>query len=337
VIQRSLLTIILASILMLIPLASSQSENPELPPSSQKQLRELDTGQLNEDTAYTRDFVALSGNYRHRMELGYLYSGADADDIDEGIFQWDYVTHLSYMNQVSENNWLRFKHMFWEYLDEGSRNLYELEWRRKLKPFTFFSMFADYTKDNEGYDYGALYLGYQGLFRRDMQWYGQISMGANEDQDVSTGLFLEVRKPLSPSTMLRISEDFSYFDNQYTSNQVRVNISQALCRRAALNIGYRSFVSDSHEDNSDDEDDRDPVSFSNEVSSTLVFQAKDNLFLTGGYRHYWNNDSVGVNSFTTGVTWNANSRLKLLSGYQFQRYNDGPHNHGLQASLIFSF
>jgi len=268
--------------------------------------------------------------FRHRILSGFLYSGGSAEDLDEGIFSWDYVTYSSYRYQLDEKNLFRINHQYWKYLSGDYRNLYKFEWWHRLKDYKAYSIALDYLEDKEDYEAGNVYFGYQSRLGKDLQWFAQVGMGMDSDHKFNTSLSLEAIKPLSPTTVLRVCDDYSYSTSGYQSNALRINLIQALHRRLAMNLGYRFFV------NEQDEEDVEDIT-SHEGSLALIYQIRDNMFLTGRYRHYWNNQDVRANIYSLENRWNISKRLSVVGGYEFQQYNDGPTNHGFLVGMWFDF
>ena len=269
-------------------------------------------------------------DFRNQVTMGFLHSGADAEDIDEGIFGWDYVSYFSYRYRINEKNRVRFKHQYWSYLDKNYKNVFDLKWQHQIKPFHILSVSTGYIQDKEKFREGNVYLGYQGLAGKDFQWVSKVGFGYDSEHDANMSLVFEGLKPLSNSTLLRFSDTIYASTSHYRSNEFKVNLIQALHKRLALNMGYRFFI------NNQADNDTDDLS-SHEASAALTWQMLENVYLTGKYRHYWNSADTEADTFSLISKWDINNRLCLTGGYQYQDYDSAPDSNSFMLGMTFDF
>jgi hypothetical protein len=276
------------------------------------------------------------------LEFGFLTSGGAEQDLEDGIFSWDYATYLYYRYRIDEKSRLRFNHQMYKYLDGEDRNTYSVDWRRELKAFQAFSISGEFSDDSSGYQSGTAYFGYQGLCMRDLQWYARVGAGADSDSQAHGNLYLEAIKPLTQSTLLRFSNSSQGSSSGYWSDSLRLNIIQALSRQLALNVGFRVFA-DRVPDGGIEEDvagekvdDADDFT-SYEINSALVCLARENLSVTGQYRYYWNSEDTIANIFSLGGRWRFSKRQSVKASYQAAIYDDAPVSHGIEAGYAIEF
>ena len=266
----------------------------------------------------------------NRVETGFLTSGADAEDLDRGVFVWDYLAHTTYYYQMNDRDNLRLRYQYWDFLNHNRRNFTSLRWRRQLSPTNAYWILGDYTDEEKGSRNGNLCFGYQDLLKPDLQWAAQLGAGYDHQHDVNTTLFLEVLKPLTVSTLLRASNDVCLASSGYRSETFRLHLIQALHKRLAMNLGYRFFGDHQISDDVDDV-------VSHEGSCALVFQALDNVFLTTRYGRYLNESHVQADSISLGAIWRVTKRVSTTAGYRLQRFHGGPTDHGFRVGVSVDF
>lgn len=267
---------------------------------------------------------------RNVLESGFLYSGGDDADLDEGVFAWDYVTYLNYRHRFGEKDWLSLRHQYWKFLDNNYRNSYQVGWWRQFNPRQAISVSSYFLDEMEGYQAASVYFGYQDYVLKDMKYYIQAGGGRDNNQEWHGDLYVEAIKPLTRSTLLRLRNEYVQSTTHYRSDTFRINLIQALHRRLALNLGYRYFANNQANRLFDD-------LTSHSVSSMLTWQAREDLFLMGGYRRYWNSADTTANAWTVESRWNVSEDFSLVAGYRLQHYDNGPFDHGFRVGVAYSF
>ena len=284
-----------------------------------------------QEESVLRDQLDTLDTYRNRVEMGFLTSGADADDLDDGVFDWDYLVYSAYYYTLNDHDSIRLRHQYWRYLSKNYRNLYSARWRRTLDGGQAISVMGEYSDNDVGTDQGTLYFGYEDTVLRDLRYFARAGVGYNSESDWTGYMRLEGIKPITASTLLRMSDSFSQSTSGFRSNTLRLNLIQLLHERLALNVGYR-FYADWQADGSAASDVR-----SHEGTAGLTWQARDDLYLTGGYSHYRNSEDVRVNTGSLEATWQVNKRVGAVAGYRAQFFDGGPVLHGFQVGLSYDF
>jgi len=277
-----------------------------------------------------RDSSLTLQQLRNRFESGFMTAGSRTEDLDRGIFRWDYAAYSNLNLQVTDKDRLRARFEYWKYLAGNYRNVYSLRWRHDLGRNRATLLTTEFLDERNGYQYGGLYLGYQGAAGRDWQWAAQIGMGYDTENDLMTVLYLETLKPLSRTTLLRLSDGLSIAPSRYGSNTAAIHLVQALHKRLALNAGYRLYAYENTDPRVND-------LMSNELTTGLTWQARENLFLSSAYRYYWNGQSTAAHIPLVGLRWQITRRIGAIADYQIQFFEGGPTNHAFRAGMSFDF
>jgi hypothetical protein len=267
---------------------------------------------------------------RNRIETGFLSSGADAEDLDEGIFGWDYVTYLNYRYQLNDTDRIRLRTEYWDFLSGNYRRYTSLKWRRQLPDVRAIFLMASFTDEHDGFRGGMAFAGYEGLLGRDFQYSARLGLGTNDSGDFTQSLVLEVQKPLTRTTLLRVSNDSYYSTSHFRSNAAKINVIQALSHRLALNLGYRLYLSNSGSRDIDN-------LTSDQVSAGLAYQFRENLYLFTEYAHYWNTSDTTADSGLLGTRWNITRNFSTIAAYRLQNFHGGPVNNGIQLGFAYDF
>jgi len=215
-------------------------------------------------------------------------------------------------------------------VDERYRNIYEIAWRRRQDDYVATSVSFALLDERSGYRLGTGYIARQGRLADDGYWFAQVGLGMNSEEDYHGDLYIELVKPLSRSTLLRVRNEVFGSTGELIYDTFRLNLIQALSQRLALNVGYRIFAESQPAADADD-------LLSHEGSVAFVLQAWDNVFLAAKYRYYWNSVVRSVNSVSLESRWNLNQRLSLVGGYQLQHFDKGLIGHGFRAGVSLSF
>jgi hypothetical protein len=268
---------------------------------------------------------------RNRFEAGIMRAGARPEDLDRGIFRWDWASYSSLDCQVTDQDRVRGRFEYWKYLDGNYRNLYSLRWRHDLGNDRATLLTTEFLDERNGYQYGGLYAGYQGTAGRDWRWAVQGGVGYDDENDLTGTLYLEALKPLSRTTLLRVSDSASgATPARYGSNTARLQLVQALHRRLAFTTDYRLYIYENADPDVND-------LMSNEISTGLTWQARENLFLTSGYRYYWNDQSSAAHIPLVGARWQITRRIGAVVDYQVQFFEGGPTSNGFRLGMSLDF
>jgi hypothetical protein len=282
---------------------------------------------LIESTSVTASSSML---LRNHIETGFLSSGAEAQDLDEGVFTWNYATYLNYRYQLNNTDRVMLRMEYWDFLTGNNRKYTSLKWRRQLPDARALFFMASFTDEHDGFKGGMAFAGYEGLIGKDFQYSARLGLGTNNDGDFTQSLDLEIQKPLTRSTLLRVGNDSYYSTSHYLSNAAKINIIQALNRRVALNLGYRLFLSDSGSRDVDN-------LTSDQISAGLAYQAREDLYLFTEYAHYWNTSGIKSDSGLLGARWNITRYFTTIAAYRLQDFHGRPANSGFQLGISYDF
>ncbi|MFP4381040.1 MAG: hypothetical protein ACLFUS_11120 [Candidatus Sumerlaeia bacterium] len=269
---------------------------------------------------------SVQQRFRACFQSGYLGNGAEAEDLDQGIFGWDWATYNQFDVDLSEKDELRLRHDYWKYLSGNNRNRYQLRYRRWLKPFHGLLLTGEYQEYKYDYWKGMAYVGYQGLAGRDHLYAIQAGYGYDSNSDQFFNIRMEGIKPLAPTTVVYVVPGFTISPTNYRSTTMKVQLAQALHRRLAASAGWRFYYVDDYAGPQAD-------LMSNEPNLGLTWQARDNLYILGGYRHYWNDDGVHADIPSLGFRWALHERFELIGEYEAQFFYGSSTNHAGRVGI----